>query len=90
MLSIFGRAAITLVIGQQSGFGCFGAVCDIFVYEISQEPLKGFAPNSQGRRVWSLFRMSLDVKVKGQKSKSQGTKKHFFGPFGGMRAVFVL
>jgi len=45
-----------------------------------QEPLSGFArvfraPNSQGRRVWSLARMSLNVKVKGQRSTSPGTKK---------------
>jgi len=38
----------------------------VFVYEISREPLNGFAPNSQGRRVWSLARMSLNIKVKGQ------------------------
>jgi len=31
----------------------------LFVYEISREPLKGFAPNSQGRHVLSLARMSL-------------------------------
>ena len=43
------------------------------VYEISQEPLNGFAPNSHGRRVWSLSGMSL--KVKGQ--DHQGKKWHF-------------
>jgi len=39
--------------------------------------LNGFAPNSQWRRVWSLARMSLDVKLKGQcqRSRSPGTKK---------------
>jgi len=26
----------------------------LFVYEISREPLNGFAPNSQGKRVWSI------------------------------------
>jgi len=36
-------------------------------------PLKGFAPNSQGRRVWSLAPTSLKVKVN----------------FGGLRAVYV-
>ena len=41
-----------------------GTVCDFFVYEISREPLNGFAPNSHGRRVWSLVRTSLKVKVK--------------------------
>ena len=38
----------------------------MFAYEISREPLNGFAPNSQGRRVWSLARTSLNVKVKSQ------------------------
>jgi len=37
-----------------------------FVHEISQEPQNRFAPNSHGRRVLSLARMSLKVKVKGQ------------------------
>jgi len=50
------------------------AVCDfLFVYEISPEPLNGFAPNSQGRRAWSLVRTSLKVKVN----------------FGGLRTVYV-
>ena len=38
----------------------------LFVAQISGEPLNGFAPNLQGRRVWSLARMSLNVKVIGQ------------------------
>jgi len=33
-----------------------------FLVDIS-EPLNGFAINSQGRHVWSLARMSLNVKV---------------------------
>jgi len=39
----------------------FGAVCDffLFVYEISLEPLNGFAPDSHGRGAWSLARTSL-------------------------------
>jgi len=37
----------------------------LFVYEIYREPLNGFAPNLHGRRVWSLARTSLKVKVKG-------------------------
>jgi len=37
-----------------------------FVTHISRERLNGFAPNSQGRRVWSLARKNLNVKVKGQ------------------------
>jgi len=57
----------------------FGAVCDfLFVYEISQEPLNRFPPNSQLRRVWSLTRTNLNVKVKGQ--GYQGQKTAFFQP----------
>ena len=33
---------------------------------MSREPLNGLEPNSQERRVWSLGRMSLNVRVKGQ------------------------
>jgi len=47
------------------------------VYEIPLEPLNGFAPNSQGRRVCSLAGMSLRVKVKGQRSRSPRTKTVF-------------
>jgi len=36
-----------------------------------RKPLIGFAPNSQGRRAWSLAR---NVRVKGQRSRSPGTK----------------
>jgi len=50
----------------------------LFVYEISPEPLNGFVINSQGRHAWSLARMSLNVKVKGQ--GHQGQKTAFFGP----------
>ena len=39
----------------------------LFMYEISLEPLNRFTPNSHGRRVWSLARASLNVKVKGIK-----------------------
>jgi len=38
-------------------------------------PLNGFAPNSHGRRVWSVDRTSLKVKVKGR--GHQGQKRHF-------------
>jgi len=58
----------------------FGAVCDFFRfklfmywYEISPELLNGFAPNSQGRPVWSLAGTSLNVKVKGQGHRGQKT-----------------
>ena len=44
------------------------------VYEIPREPLNGFAPNSQRRRICSLARKNLNVKVKGQRSRSQGQK----------------
>jgi len=57
----------------------------LFVYEISREPLNGFAPNSQGRRVWSFARTSFKVKGQGH----QGQKTIFFDPFGGLRAVCV-
>jgi len=53
------------------------SVTFLFVYEISPELPNGFAPNSQRRRVWSLTRMSLKVKVKGQTSRSPGTKRLF-------------
>ena len=56
------------------------------VYEIPREPLNGFAPNSQGRRVWSLARTRLNVKVKDQGHQGQND---IFGPFGGLRAVYV-
>jgi len=47
----------------------------LFVYEISREPLNGFAPNSHERRVLSLTRTSLNVRVKGQ--GHHGQKRHF-------------
>ena len=59
----------------------------LFVYEISRELLNEFVPNSHRRRVWSLARMSLKVKVKGQ--GHQGQKMAFFGPFGGLHAAHV-
>ena len=56
---------------------CFGTVCDfLFVCEISLEPLNGFALNSQGRRVWSLAWMSLNV-------NGQGHHREKSGVFGG-------
>jgi len=50
------------------------SVTFLFVPQISREPLNGFAPNSQGRRVWSLARRNLNTKAKGQRSRSTGTK----------------
>jgi len=46
----------------------------VCVWNISG-PLNGFVPNSHGRRDWSLARMSLKVKVKGQ--GNQGQKRYF-------------
>jgi len=54
------------------------AVVFLFAYEISQEPLNGFAPNLHGR--WFLARISLKVKVKGQRSVSRETKTASLGP----------
>jgi len=48
------------------------------------EPLNGFAPNSLGRRVWSLSQMSLTVKGQGHQGKMA-----FFGPFGGLHVIYV-
>jgi len=39
----------------------------------SPEPLNGYAPNSQEKRVWSLAQTTLNVKVKDQRSRSPGT-----------------
>jgi len=57
------------------------SVTFLFVYEMSREPLNGYAPNSHGIRIWSLVRTSLKVKAKGQRSRSPGTKMAF-RPFG--------
>ena len=62
------------------------SVTFLFVYEISREPLNRFAPNSHGRRVWSLARTSLNVKVKRQ--GHQGTKTAF-SALSAARAVCV-
>jgi len=50
----------------------------VFLHQISPEPLNGFAQNSQGGRVWSLARMSLEFKVEDQRSRSPGTKSGFW------------
>ena len=39
------------------------SVTFLFAYEISWETLNGFAPNSHRRRIWSIVRTSLEVKV---------------------------
>ena len=58
----------------------------LFVYEISREPLNGLAPNSQRRRVRSLARKNLKVKVKDQRLRTPGTKN---GIFSALSAVCV-
>ena len=47
----------------------------VFVTQISPERLNGFVTYSQGRHVWSLAQMSLNVKVKGHHREGQ---KHSF------------
>jgi len=44
------------------------------VYEISPELLNTFVSNAHGRRVWSLARTSLKVKIKSQGQEAQ--KQH--------------
>jgi len=64
----------------------------VYEFEIYREPLNGFAPNSHGRRVWSLARTSSKVKVLTltfKLTRSPGTKTAFSGHFGGLRAVYV-
>ena len=62
----------------------------LFLYEIVRESLNGFAPNSHGRRVWFLAWTSLKVKVKGQRSMSPWTKRHFHAALSAaMREVHV-
>jgi len=58
-------------------FGAVSLCVFLFAYEISREPLNGLAPNSHGRRAWSLARASLKVKVKGKGQGHQGQKRHF-------------
>ena len=44
------------------------------------------------RRSWSIARTNLkvEVKVKGQRSRSPGTKNDIFGPFGGLQFLRFL
>jgi len=56
------------------------SVTFLFVNQISWELLNGFALNYQGRRVWSLARISLNVKVKGQGHQRQKTCCAFPSP----------
>jgi len=57
------------------------SVTFLLVYEISCEPLNRFAPNLHGRRILSLARRSLNVKVNCQRSRSPGTKNGIIRPF---------
>ena len=52
----------------------------LFVNQISWKLRNGFASNSLERRVWSLAQMSLNAKVKGQRSRSPGTKMSYTLP----------
>jgi len=68
----------------------FGAASLVFfVYEISREPLNEFAPNSHGRRARKTCLVPRSDEFEGQRSRSPGTKAAFFGPFCGLRAVYV-
>jgi len=49
----------------------------LIVYDISWEPLNWFVRNSHGRRVWSLTRMNMKVKARGQRSRSPEAKTAF-------------
>ena len=51
----------------------FDTVTFLFVYETYRELMNGFAPNSQGRCVWSLIWTSLNIKIKGQGHHGQKT-----------------
>ena len=64
--------------------------CFLFVYEMSRETLNGFAPNSHGRRVWSLAQTNLKVKDKDQRSKTPGTKKLYFSALSAACVRFVF
>jgi len=69
-------------------FWCCQSVFFCLCMKYLGETLNGFVQNSDGRRVWYLARTILKVKVKGQ--GHQGQKTVFFGPFGGLHAVYVL
>ena len=68
---------------EGSVFGVVSLWSVFFVCEISWELLNEFAPNSHGKRVWSVIWTSLKVKVTTDK------KTTFLGPFGGLRAIYV-
>jgi len=49
----------------------------LFVTQISLERMNGFAPNSQGKRVWSLARATLNNKVKAKHQGQEGQKTRY-------------
>jgi len=53
------------IVAKRSPISATADLLFVFAW-LSREPLIGFAPNSHGKRVWSLARTSLKVKVKGQ------------------------
>ena len=55
-----------------------------FVYEIPQEPLNGFVPNSQGETCLVLRSDELNIKVKNQRSRSPRTKMGFSADISGI------
>ena len=71
MVSLFHRATIinrTQWTAEGSVFWSRQSAFFVCVWNISRELLNGFVPNSHGSRVWSLARMSLKVKVTGDKN----------------------
>jgi len=66
-----------LILAARAVLSADADVLVLFVYEIPWEPLKGFAPNSRGRRVWYLARTSLNVNVKGKSSRTPRIKTVF-------------
>jgi len=76
MYNTFGFSTVLIISELQKVLFLAPSVCGfLFMYEISRELLNGSAPNSQGRRVWSLTWTSLKVKVKGQGHQEQN--QHF-------------
>ena len=58
------------------------SVCGfLFVYDISREPLNGFAPNLHGRQTCLVPRRD-EFEGHSQRSRLPGTKTAFFGLFG--------
>jgi len=58
----------------------------LFVYEISREARK---LRIGAKFIWKTRLVRRSDEFEGQRSRSPRTKKGIFGPFGGMRAVYV-